>query len=717
VNQDILGAYVGDGTATSNTVTITAGRVAYVAGGGAYFGDATGNTVLFSGTATGSVQGGSVGNIGNARNNTATISGGSVLEGLYGGKTYKGDATGNTATLTGGSLSGGEGSADVYGGYTSTGNATDNTASISGGDVSGKVYGGYTYSGNATANRASITGGAVGDVYGGYAGGSSGNTAAVSNTVTISNGAVNGHVHGGYARNGVASGNSVTLSGGTVGGNVYGALLSSGDAKGNTVTISGGKVSGNVYGGSTAEGDATGNTVNISGAPNLAASAIAGGERGFDARTGNTLNLYSSALAVRSLQNFEFLNFYLPTTLAAGAAMLNVAEAADITGAKVNVGINGAATPLKAGDTITLINVATAGGLTGAPANTVATGTGMQGVTLAYEFAITKAGDRLLATVGGKGPVVVPASGVFPEARAASAHLLGETGDLWTEVLVPKTRAGAWLPVLKMKAGRQRIEPESRMDITSFTLAAGAATALALTPGNLTLGALAEFGNSNYDTRDAIAGALRNGDGGVRHYGGGLFARMDFNAAAKIPGAYAEASVRAGKVRNAYYNTELASGFTLNAPYVGAHLAAGYTLQVRKATLDLSAKYLLTRLAATDTRLTTGDPMSFDVITSHRLRALARVDYPVMDGLTPYAGLGCEYEFDGEVRARTNGHAMRPGEMKGATGIGELGLKIVPAFPAFPSLSGRPVTAYLSVQGNLGQREGVLGMLRVSYEF
>ena len=69
-----------------------------------------------------------------------------------------------------------------------------------------------------------------------------------------------------------------------------------------------------------------------------------------------------------------------------------------------------------------------------------------------------------------------------------------------------------------------------------------------------------------------------------------------------------------------------------------------------------------------------------------------------------------DYEFDGKAKATVNGNRIDAPGLKGATGIGELGLILPPA----PRL---PLSLDLGVQGYVGTRQDVTGSLRVKYEF
>ena len=68
------------------------------------------------------------------------------------------------------------------------------------------------------------------------------------------------------------------------------------------------------------------------------------------------------------------------------------------------------------------------------------------------------------------------------------------------------------------------------------------------------------------------------------------------------------------------------------------------------------------------------------------------------------------YEFDGEARATTNGFDIDRPDLKGSTGIGELGITLTPS-------SSIPVSLDLGVQGYVGRREGVSGTLQLQWKF
>ena len=663
----------------------------------------------------------------------------------------------------------------VYGGVVETtgadATANSNTINVNSGMITSFVFGGYAQSdtGSATTNNNTVnintTGTITGRVYGGYAGTYTGSATATGNTVNVNNGTVTEDVFGGRADvwtdTGVATAinNTVNISGGTITSDIYGGYAESdapgsATASGNTVSISGGVINGDVLGGHAGVWSgagpvtATNNTVTLSGSASvsgtvyggrLASTSIPG-----DVFTGNTLNIKSSGLTVNGVQNFEFLNFYLPTTFAAGGTMLTVTgtaqltENADGTGrsSKVNVGIDGASSPLKQGDQVVLIDASAGTLVTNAGLNTTA---GMLGVTLKYEFDIaadTTAG-LLTATVSSTGPQVNEQTKALSEGFVSGAALVNQTGDLaagqamWSAVgaaggktqgAAKQAKAGAaggygFGTFGALSGGSMRYNTGSHVDMASLSLIAGLSFGADLAPGRLTLGAFFEYGNGSYNTYNSFSNAASvDGKGNLYHLGGGVLGRMDFMDTG--PGNfYTEASFRAGGVHNDYKNGDLRDAmgrkaeYDSDSAYYGFHLGTGYIWNItEKASLDLYGKYFWTRQQGDSVTLSTGDPVKFKDVDSSRLRLGGRFAYAVNEYVSPYIGAAYEHEFDGKARATTNGFSIPAPSLRGDTGIGELGLTLKPS-------KDLPLSFDLGVQGYVGKREGVTGSLQVRFEF
>ena len=667
--------------------------------------------------------------------------------------------SGNRVTVNGGTISG-----NVYGGVNTipsdTDAGTNNQLTITGGQA-GSVYGGYSGAGAAAGNRVTVTGGSAGQIYGGYSGG---NVNAERNSVTVTGGRaasvtggesygaeanynivriggsalVEGSIMGAYGATG-AVGNSVSIGGGAVvqydvkGGSTY-----SGDAAYNSVTISGGiftpaqYADAEIYGGYTSDGNAIHNTVTISGAPDLSLWTIGGGAGfyGTDYFTGNTLNLRTANLTVAEMKNFQRLNFYLPAPWGAGSTMLSIASSgtADLTdgsarSAIVQLDIDGAAPPLKAGEQVILID-ARAGTLT-SNADLNPTAVGLHGVTLKYDFGIQAANGLLSATV--RGISVNERAKALSEGFLAGLALVDQGADLAAGPGMAEAVRAAPLADMStgcriagfgaLSGGSAHYGTGSHVDMLSLSLLAGLSWCADLTPGRLTLGAFFEYGNGSYDTNNSFSNAASvHGDGDADYLGGGVLGRMDFIDAG--PGhIHAEASFRAGGVHNEYSSSDLRdplgrkAEYDTSSAYYGFHLGAGYVWNITDAaSLDIYGKYFWTRLEGESVTLPTGDPVTFKDADSSRLRLGGRLAYAINEHVSPYVGAAWEHEFDGRARAATNGYDMDAPSLRGDTGIGELGLTLKPS-------STLPLSFDLGVRGHAGKREGVTGSLRVKFEF
>ena len=593
-------------------------------------------------------------------------------------------------------------------------------------------------------------------VYGGRV--PSGNGNATKNTVTINGSAFN--VSGGQVSSGSgnATKNTVTINGSAF--NVSGGQVSSGsgNATKNTVTINGSAVvEGNVYGGQVAvgSGNATDNTLSISGAPTLSSCSISGGfSRSGDAVSGNLLELRTSNLTVKCIQNFAAYAFVLPATIQSGDVLLTATDAIDLTNSGQisspdfqRIDVTGD-TPLSVGDTVTLLQ-SDAGLTAGELRESVS---GSHGVTLSYTFKLTADGNAVVATVmgdedlppmdddddtpdtptGNEGgasvaPRVNPQTKALAEGYLSGVALTLQGADLVAgkgidaagrAVRASLAGGGKGLAAFgALSGGWSRYNTGSHIDVSGFSLLTGLAWGADSVPGQFTAGMFFEYGSAATGTYNSFSNAASvSGDGSTWYMGAGLLARMDFNDSG--PGhIYAEASARAGALNNKYRNDDLrdASGrraeFDTSTPYVSLHAGLGYVWDLTDAlSLDLSAKYFWTWQDSADSDLSTGEALHFDAVNSHRLRLGGRLTWAVNEHVSPYIGAAWEHEFDGTARATSLGYSLSAPSLTGDTGIGELGLSWTPTATT-------PLTIDLSVQGYTGVRQGYTGSLMAKWEF
>ena len=122
--------------------------------------------------------------------------------------------------------------------------------------------------------------------------------------------------------------------------------------------------------------------------------------------------------------------------------------------------------------------------------------------------------------------------------------------------------------------------------------------------------------------------------------------------------------------------------------------------------LDVSARYLWSH-SGSHSFMVNDDPTYLDSVDSHRLRAGARYSYAITEHASPYIGAFYEYEFDGKSNGTAYGVRLPGSQLKGSTGVGELGLSC---------RVGR-ATVDFGAQGYIGRRQGVSGVLRVGMTF
>ena len=254
------------------------------------------------------------------------------------------------------------------------------------------------------------------------------------------------------------------------------------------------------------------------------------------------------------------------------------------------------------------------------------------------------------------------------------------------------------------------------IDVDGTNMLAGLAWRSTTGAGSMTYGVFAEHGDGSYDTYANINGTSLHGEGDTDYTGGGILARMDFNGSENGHG-YLEASGRVGNADTDYTNSGLrdaygrAASYSTDGTYYGAHIGAGYVQKLdEKSSIDWYGKLLWARLEGGSADLSTGEHLTFDDADSLRLRIGGRWNYAASDFVSYYAGLGYEYEFDGEASGFTNGLALGDEDLTGGSGVAELGISFKPS-------KNSPFSLELNLSGFTGEREGFRGGVEAVYTF
>ena len=715
--------------------------------------------------------------------NCVTIEDSTVRGSVYGGRAVSGadgNVSDNLVEISGNSKIGGK----IYGAYSNASGLVqdnevliDDNVQVTASD--GAIAGGYGVAASTVSgNVVKISGGTIRDskIYGGRIQGVIVGGIVKNNTVIITDGTIssttgtNPGIYGGYkdVNSGSVNNNTVRISGGNITADIYGGRVhnasgsSGGSVTDNKIFLSGGKINGTIYGGRAINGQVKDNTLTIEGASplNLAAATLVGSVS-TGTVSGNTFDLKRAGVTAAGLSNWQNLNFYLPTTVGNGDVMLTVTGTANIGGSTVNVGVNGASSPLAVGDIVRLID---AGTLAGTPANNngIVSGTGMQGVTLLYDFRVYTDGNKLLAEIekappeGKKSappksnpneqqlnelqpgfpatPLLVPetpgtsgtgAARVNPRAKAlsegflAGSALTAEAGDFLAAKGVALARQEGLLPGYNIfgtiGGDWLRYDTGSRIDIDAYTILTGVAKGGDLAKHHLTVGAFGEFGHGGYDTYNSFTNAAAvHSNGDIDYVGGGLLGRVDFHGL--IKGApYVEGTARIGQVKSNFESWDLVDFFGRRAAldssslYYGMHVGIGYLFDItEKIGGDLYVRHIWTHQEGDDVRISTGESLTFDNVDLQRTRLGARLNRKIKEWLVPYIGAAWEHEFDGQTRGSVYGYKIDAPDLKGDTGVGEIGLT---------AMNGEKLSFEFGVEGYAGTREGISGSARLSYRF
>lgn len=736
------GGFISSETVERNQVFMSGGSVnGDLTGGGSNNGGETLNNYveITGGTVSGNVYSGFTDSA-DALENTLTVAGGRVEGSLFGGYSNTGMANENKLTFSAGTAG-----SDAYGGYAQEG-ADGNEAVLSGTSVlEGNAAGGSSARGEASGNSLTIKENS--EVKGDAAGGDVYMGTISKNIITIQyNAKADGNVYGGIQQidpallesaeeaseeinsntnlsdedkkarvaaiqtqlaqiqasmTGTAEGNEVTLNGGTVAGKTYGgSVMGTGNAEGNSVTLNAGSVNDDIYGGYAANGSALDNTVTIKGGTIAPAASLYGGYSTTES-SGNSLNFYVKDVTVKNLKYFQTLNFYVPAGTTAGETMLEVTDAADVSGAAIRAAVEDT-TQLNPGKVINLIHT------TESPILTEGTTYGMMDgkdqvtdVNLLQRTVGIKKQDAntIVLYVPGDSPITTdPGTKVIPDERESGTTLISEASDLavnegfesalaaheagWIEDHSIKAK---FIPYVVLGGHNLRYDTGSEVDSNGFNGEVGFVKRSYHEDYIDTIMPFFEYGDGNYtvhyeDARFHYEGMIRTG-----HLDGDLHGTVSGN--------------------HIRYDTD--------SNYIAAHLGLGKTYVRDTNEYDLYGKLYWARLGS-DTILIKNDlgntTYELDSVDSFRTRLGLRWTKNKNESKSYYAGIAWDYEFAGKAKAWHGDYSTPSSSLKGSSAFLELGWQT-------KVTEEDPWGLDLRVRGWTGKKEGFTYSATISRRF
>ena len=681
-----IGAKARGGAVQKSSAVAEGGTIAQLIGGQSASGIADTNTAELRGGTVGSMIGGES-QTGAAKGNAAAVRGGSVTS-AAGGKAGAA-STGNSVLMQGGTA------ANLAGGIGAS-SAKDDVR-VRGGSVTSSIIGGTATHGNAVQSTASIEGGTVrGTVLGASASGK-----AEQNTVTLTGGDINAAIIGARA-GGDAEANTITVNT-NITGNLTGAAAGAKALK-NVIDLGNITVRGNVTGG---QGNVTNDNI-IHLRKSTVTGVVTGGTSA--SGTGNTLVVHPGTSKMSSFTGVQNLHFYLDQTVDKTAPILSLTGSSqDLRGVKIGVGvIDGKIPALRVNDQLNLIKMA-AGGTLMTDAAIKNTTTGMQGVSLHYDFSITRsAPGELTATV--TKAALGEQTKSFVETRAGMSDFINHGADSLASGSMnaaqkEAAKSGGYALWAATDKSNMKAKTGSYIDTNGWSLGLGWARTQRAKAGAWTFGPFVEYGHGSYGS---YLNDGTHGSGKISYIGGGLMAKY-----AQRSGLWVEGSVHGGRAKSDYTGSiykGTVSSYDGSSSYYASHLGLGKELHIRRGDqLDAYLRYFYSHQAGMNATLSSGEDYTFDSVNSHRLRLGLRYTHRDSPASHVYAGLAFEYEFDGEARASFQGYSTPSPSLKGASGMLEIGYRF--------ALKGAKVSYDFNMTGWQGRREGVSGSANVKWMF
>ena len=176
--------------------------------------------------------------------------------------------------------------------------------------------------------------------------------------------------------------------------------------------------------------------------------------------------------------------------------------------------------------------------------------------------------------------------------------------------------------------------------------------------------------------------------------------------------SYIDVSLRGGRVSTDFkgniFFADSTATYDYDTWYYGGHFGMGHLFgNTDDLNLDVYARYLLNSQQGKTVNISSGDKIDFEDALSSRVRVGAKANLSSTNAWRPYIGAALDYEFNGKAKATAYRMSWDAPSLKGASGVGEAGVKWQNGVWTFG----------LGAEGYVGQRRGVRGNVQLGYQF
>ena len=261
--------------------------------------------------------------------------------------------------------------------------------------------------------------------------------------------------------------------------------------------------------------------------------------------------------------------------------------------------------------------------------------------------------------------------------------------------------------------GRQEFSSAGQTKVDGFSFMAGLGRRFTIEDSPLAAfnyGFFGEGGTGRFEALPSYEAGEARLEGRGRYVGGGFLLKAEFQNRFYMDGAF-----RVGQASSSLDTFNLDSNPKDRPDDSSTYFGAAGTVGWLAGLCDLMDLDIYSRLLWSS--LGTGEKRTFGWgraeaanLNSTRFILGTRADFWVGEGRLIYAGAAWEHEFNGRAELKINDRQFKDGTvtLKGDSLVGELGLELG---------SAEGISARFGLEGALGQREALGGLLRLSYVF